>query len=570
MYHRLFTLLLLCCNYCWAQTIVRNVHVVDVEQHKVLPAQDVLMLEGRIAAVDKGLKAPAGVDEIDGAGKWLMPGLVDAHIHFGQSGGIYTRPDAIDLRKYYAYEKEMDWQHRNMEGLLRRYLAAGITTVIDVGSSVNFLKQQDSFKTKTYAPEIFMTGPLLTTYQPEEFKGLGDDEMFYLMHTPEEGRALVQRQLKYKPHFIKIWYIVEGKNTDSAARASLPMVRAVIDEAHQHGLRVAVHATEQITAKLSVQAGADYLVHGVENELVDDELLHLLKKNKTVVSPTLVVAGNYWRALGQYYQPSAEDFAYAHPTPLNTMFHLAHLPDTVLARRYKNSIKNNKHVLAHDDSVRYINLKRMADAGVIIATGTDAGNIGTHHVSSYFQELGAMQEAGMSMWQLLEASTLNGAKAMNAANRFGKIAKGMGASVVLLNSDPTTSINNWKSVERVFKNGIALEPAGLRKPTALELADEQLVAYNAHNLEAFLKPYADSVKIYDLKSGKLQAEGKPAMREMYSFLNKVELLHCKLVNRIVEGSFVIDHEEIITDRGKFYGVAIYEISGDKIVRVWFP
>ena len=83
----------------------------------------------------KKLNIPAGAKTVDGTGKFLVPGLVDAHIHFFQNGGLYTRPDAIDLRKFFPYEKEMELAHHDMEEKLRSYLRAGITTVMDVGSS---------------------------------------------------------------------------------------------------------------------------------------------------------------------------------------------------------------------------------------------------------------------------------------------------------------------------------------------------------------------------------------------------------------------------------------------------
>jgi imidazolonepropionase-like amidohydrolase len=553
-----------------AQLLIRNVTIVDVENKKLLSAQDVLVVDGSISSIGKNIKAPAAAQIIDGTGKWLMPGLVDAHVHYFQSGGLYTRPDAIDLRKYKPYDKEIEWTHQNMESFLRRYISAGITTTIDVGATANFLRQRDSFHNKTYAPAVYMTGPLLTTYEPNAFKSLSDDEPFYLMKTTEEARAYVQKELPLKPDFIKIWYIVRGRNVDSSARASLPLVQAVIDEAHKNGLRVAVHATEQITAKLSVEAGADFLVHDVEDEVVDASFIQLLKTKGTVLSPTLVVAGNYGRALGQTYTPTAEDFRYAHPTPLNSMFDMRALKDSVLSKRYQTAIRANAAFNKKEDSIRFVNLKKMADAGVLIATGTDAGNIGTQHVSSYYDELRAMQAAGMNTWSLLQASTINGAKAVGKLNEFGAAKKGMRADLLLLSQNPTATIDNWQSIEWVINKGVAIKPALISKPTAVELADQQLAAYNAHNLEAFLAPYADDVEIYDLNTGKLQVKGKDAMRKQYSFLNTVKVLHCNLLNRIVEKNMVIDHEEIIASQGKFYGVAIYETRDGKITKVWFP
>lgn len=553
-----------------SQLLIHNVSIVDVENKKLLSSQDVLISNSVISAIGKNIKPTEGIQVIDGTGKWLMPGLVDSHVHFFQSGGLYTRPDAIDLRKDKPYEKEIEWSHQNMESFLRRYLNAGITSVIDVGSTANFLKQRDSFRTKQYAPTVYMTGPLLTTYEPNAFKNLRGDEPFYLMNTAEEARAYVQKQLPLKPDFIKIWYIVLGRNIDSSARASLPLVQAVIEESHKNGLRVAVHATERITAMLAVQACADYLVHDVEDEPVDATFVQLLKSKGTVLCPTLVVAGNYGRALGGTYKPTMEDYRYAHPTPLNSMFDMSFLKDTVLVNRYKTAISRSVAASKTEDSIRYTNLKKLYDAGVLIATGTDAGNIGTQHVSSYYDELRAMQNAGMNIWSLLQSSTINGAKAVGKQNEFGAVKKGLRADLILLSKNPTETIDNWKSIEWVINKGIALKPESVVKCSPVELADQQLMAYNAHNLEGFVAPYADSVVIYDMSSNKIQVKGKEDMRKRYSFLNTVDVLHCNLINRIVDGNFVIDHEEIISKNGKFYGIAIYEAKDGKIVRVWFP
>ncbi|HEX5652133.1 MAG TPA: amidohydrolase, partial [Chitinophagaceae bacterium] len=151
-----------------AQVLIRNTQVVDVERKRILAGYDVVAIEGKIVSVDKGkmYKLPEGTTVIDGSGKWLVPGFTDAHVHFFQSGGLYARPDAIDLRKYRPYDQELKWVHDHMEDFLRLYSRSGITSVIDVGASYSFLRQRDSFSTKSYAPIISMTGPLLTTWVP--------------------------------------------------------------------------------------------------------------------------------------------------------------------------------------------------------------------------------------------------------------------------------------------------------------------------------------------------------------------------------------------------------------------
>lgn len=103
-----------------------------------------------------------------------------------------------------------------------------------------------------------------------------------------------------------------------------------------------------------------------------------------------------------------------------------------------------------------------------------------------------------------------------------------------------------------------------------QLAQAQLDAYNGHDLEAFLKPYAEDVKIYQFPNT-LQAEGKEIMRKNYQFLKSTPDLHCELVNRIVEGNTVIDHENVTVDKDKppFKAIAIYKIKDGKIAEVYF-
>jgi imidazolonepropionase-like amidohydrolase len=566
-----FTLVAMGAQLAQAQLLVKNVTVVDTEKKQLLRNQSVVVVDGRIVAVDKNVKykLPAGTTVIDGTGKFLIPGLVDAHVHFFQSGGVYTRPDAVDLRRYQPHSREIDWVHGHMEDFLRRYTAAGITTVIDVGSTVSFLQQRDTFRGKPYAPAVYMTGPLLTTYEPPAFKGLGNDGPFYEMTSVADARKYVQQQLPYKPDFIKIWYIVRGTNTDSSARASLPLVQAVIEEAHRIGLRVAVHATQQVSARLAVEAGADFLVHNVDDQVVDDSFVQLLKQKGTVLNPTLVVAHNYGRVFTGQYPITPEDWTHAHPTPLGSVIDFTHLPDTAITGRYQRLAPQLRSRATRTDSILAANVKKLLQGGVTIATGTDAGNIGTQHASSYFDELRAMQGAGFDLWQLLQASTLNGAKAVGKESEFGSIRVGKRADMVLLSGDPLQSLENWEKIDWVINKGVALRSDSVRIATPEALAQEQLNAYNAHNLDAFLAPYAEDVEIY-IFPNQLRSKGKADMRKNYEFITKTPGLYCRLLNRIVQGNTVIDHEEVYRDGEKpHYAVAIYKVEGGRIKQVHF-
>lgn len=156
----------------YSQTFIKNVTIVDVVNKKLIPAQTVVINKDVITDVQKaGRKTfPSNAIIIDGTGKYLMPGMTDAHVHFFQSGGLYTRPDALDLRKYVPYNKEIEMGHQNMEALLKRYLMAGITSVVDVGATYNFLKLRASLSGNKLLPSVYMTGPLLTTYEPQVFR----------------------------------------------------------------------------------------------------------------------------------------------------------------------------------------------------------------------------------------------------------------------------------------------------------------------------------------------------------------------------------------------------------------
>ncbi|SDP87403.1 Imidazolonepropionase [Mucilaginibacter sp. OK268] len=552
------------------QTYIKNVTLVDVTQNKLLPGRTVAIAGDIISGIYPAtVKIPGNATVINGEGKFLMPGLTDSHVHFFQSGGLYARPDAIALQKYMPYEKETAWTHQHMEDFLRCYTRAGITTVIDPGANFNYLAQRDSFANKSYAPAVYMAGPLLTTYEPEVYKNLGNDEPFNLFSNTAEATDLLAKQLPHRPDFIKIWYIVLGKNKEEEAKKYQPAVKAIIDEAHKNHLRVAVHATERLTAQLAVESGCDYLVHEVEDEVVSADFINLLKKNKVVLCPTLIVMDGYFNTFSQKKNFSYDELIQANPEQLGSISDLKHLADTILTGRYKSLGIARMRAAATTDSIRMVNLKKMADAGVIIAAGTDAGNIGTQHASSLFTELKAMQQSGMSNWQVIQSATINGAKAIGKEKEFGSIEKGKKADLVLLNGNPAEQLENLQKISLVINKGHVLSPDTLLKETPLALVQRQLNAYNLRNIDGFLEPYADDVELYTFPD-KLIGKGKDNMRNLYSaFFEHVPALHCEIQSRIVKGNVVIDHERV-TGTGKLLdAVAIYHIENNKIKKVYF-
>ncbi|MCF6404527.1 amidohydrolase family protein [Chitinophaga filiformis] len=546
---------------------ITHANLIDVNSNKTLADQTIVIEHDRILATgpSKKLKVPAGGTVIDATGKYVMPGMTDAHIHFFQTGGLYTRPDGLNLTAVYPYEKDQQWAKEHLNDMMARYLACGITTVVDVGGPFSNFAIRNKVNADPKATNAWVTGPLVSTYLPPNLDK--KDPPIVKVTTPEEARELVQKQLPYKPDFIKIWYIVVP---GMPAESTLHIVKATIEESHAHGLKVAVHATEYETAKLAVTAGADILVHSVNDKVLDNEMLQLLKSKQTVYIPTLTVRHGYKRAFTQQFDFPAHDLAYGDPFILGTLTDLQHIDKSVVGFEYK-SLRTRHIIPAREDTVMRINLQLAQQAGVNVVAGTDAGNIGTLHASSFFTELKTMQQSGLSNREIIRSATINAAKGFGKDKDYGSIGKGKIADLLILEKDPTQDLNALTDIQTVIHRGIQLQPKELFVRTPAVLAQEQLNAYNARNIEAFLAPYSDSIAIYDQASGKLLMQGKEQMRQRYAAMfDKAKELHCQLVNRMVMGNTVIDQERVTGVGEKpMEAIAVYTIENGKIVKVSF-
>ncbi len=552
-----------------AQSIaIKGGQLIDVENQKIIENSLVLIKDGIIKDVGQvgSIKIPEEAEIMDATGKWLSPGLIDAHIHLFQSGGLYTRPDAIDLRQFYAYQRDQRWIKENADDLLKSYLACGITTVVDVGGPFHNFALRDSMNTKTESPHIFLTGPLISTYQPEEL--LTKDPPIIKVNSIEEAKDLVRKQVPFKPDLIKIWYIVLPGETPEG---NLPIVQAVIDESHANNIKVAVHATEMKTARLAIENGADILVHSVDDKVVDQAFIDLLKEKGTIYVPTLIVHQKYAQVFGQNYQANEADFNKTHPHPLGTLLDLQHIRAKLLVDMYKAYAIQGKVRDEMRDSVKAANLQLLAKNNIPIATGTDAGNIGTLHGSSYFDELAAMAKAGLSNWELIQASTINAAQSLNQMSHLGSINKGKSADVLLLNANPLEDIQHLQQLDILVHKGQIIDLTKMNNNSPENLAQRQLNAYNLRDIDAFLEPYSDEVEIYNFPD-ELLYSGKEKMRTDYAkFFKETPNLHCKLVNRMVLGNKVIDQEEVTGFPNDYVleAVAIYYIENEKITKVYF-
>jgi len=414
----------------------------------------VLVTGGRIEAVGGPgeVDIPPAVRVVDARGKWIVPGLVDAHVHFFQSGGLYTRPDIIDLRKTRPYADEVAWIKQRLPDTFARYLASGVTAVADFGGPFwNFQVRRLAGETLA-APRVAVAGPLIATYLPPELKT--DDPPLIEVDSPGDARAVVRRELACQPDLIKIWFIPRA-GQDLAAQAE--WIRAAIEESHAAGVRVAVHATQLEIARAAVKAGADILAHSVDDSLVDDDFVALLKARKVVYVTTLAVNEGYREVLGQAVRLTDIERRLGDPQVVATFADLDRLPawETPYWARWPLFWPSQK--------TQFANLKRLQQSGVAIAAGTDAGNIGTLHGPALHRELALMAEAGLSPQAILAAATRGGAQVMGRESELGTLEKGKLADLLLLDADPLADIANLRRIDRVVKGGVVLDPEKLVK-----------------------------------------------------------------------------------------------------------
>ena len=412
------------------------------------PDSTIIISGRRIVAVgpSSSVAVPPKSTVIDARGKWVIPGLVDGHVHFFQSGNLYTRPDVADFTRSVPYANEVARNQSRLPATFKVWLASGVTSVVDIGGPFWNFEMRDAAERTREAPRVAVAGPLISMIADPKLD-LGDPPIIEITST-DAARDLVRRELSRKPDYIKVWFIHRAGEDLTAQEA---IVRAAADEAHRAGVALAVHATELIVAKAALRAGADYLVHSVMDVPVDDEFIMLAKKNRALYCPTLFVVAGYQFALSNTWQPTAAEMRLADPQIVAAMGDLARIPSDLIPANVARRIVEPGRIAPPDVAMR--NLQAVANAGITIVMGTDAGNIGTVHGPSVFREMTLMQQAGLTPLQVLRSATVNGAQAMRRGNEIGTIAPGRLADLVVIDADPTTNVGNASRVYRVLKDG---------------------------------------------------------------------------------------------------------------------
>jgi imidazolonepropionase-like amidohydrolase len=428
--------------------------VINPADGKVLPNATIVIDGDKIGRVAMGKQDAASLGkQIGCVGKFILPGYIDTHIHFFQSGDLFTRPDGTDLNNVRPYKDEVAWVKSHVNDVFARYLRSGITSVVDVGGPFwNFEVRKIASQTQK-APRVAVAGPLISSVSREKLD-LGDPPIVKI-DTPDQAREFVRKLAEQKPDLVKIWYIVDK---DHPVESFRPIARATIEESHAHKIRVAVHATELETARAAVEEGADILVHSVTDKPVDDAFVKLLKDRHTILCPTLVVFERYGRTFSHQLNLTPEEQKWGNPEVIASL-DVTKIPQDKLPQRIKDALAKPDEALSRIKKTYEValpNLKRLEDAGVTIAAGTDAGNIGTIHGPALFREFQLMKEAGLTPMQILQCATGNAAKLFggDTGAHIGQIAPGFFADLVILNSNPLDDITHASDMDMVIKNGV--------------------------------------------------------------------------------------------------------------------
>ena len=368
--------------------------------------------DGRIEAVgaSDSVNVPADAEQIDVSGRTIMPGMVNAHGHVNNIQGLTA----------------VDYSEAQVESQLGLYARYGVTTVFSLGGdgpeSMTVRDRQDSAdleQARIYVAGDIVTGP-----------------------SPEEAREQVAAVAASGANVVKIRV---DDNLGSSTKMTQETYQAVIEAAHEHGLKLTAHMYYLEDAKGLLEAGADLLAHSVRDVEVDDELVTLLRDTGVCYCPTLM------REVSTFVYESRPDW-------FDDEFFSKEVDPAVIAaldseaRREQSSSPGAQTYKAQLE-VAKANLKTLSDAGIPIAMGTDTGPAA--RFQGYFEhgELALMVEAGLTPMQAIVASTSSAAQCMEVDADLGSLLAGKWADFLVLGANPLDDIANTKTLETVYIAG---------------------------------------------------------------------------------------------------------------------
>ena len=399
------------------------------------PIQDaVLVIRGaRIEAVGPrgSVSAPKDAATIPAKGKTIIPGLINTHGHVGMTKGLKS------ARENYTRD--------NVVSQLKQYARYGVTTIMSLGTDFEPMSEirGAARPAEPVRATVFTAGRGFTGKNGYPAVLPGNAGVPREVDTIEEVQSQVQELARQKVDMVKIW-VDDHWGHYSKIRPEL--YRAIIAEAHKHNLRVMAHLFYLEDAKELVKAGLDGMAHSVRDREVDGELIQALKARKTFAVPTLV--------------REESTFIYAEPPAFLDDPFFSRWADPLVVRQLKDPAYGAR-IKSDPDFSRYPgqlktgqkNLKKLWDAGVTIALGSDSGPPARFQGFFEHRELELMVQAGLTPAQALLAATSNAAEALKISRDFGTLEKGKRADLILLDADPLQDIRNTRKIHKIWIGG---------------------------------------------------------------------------------------------------------------------
>ncbi|MBU3077558.1 amidohydrolase family protein [Sphingomonas quercus] len=407
--------------------VLRDFTLIDGTGRAPVAGQALIMAGGRIKWVGPvaQLKVPEGATVQPLDGKFIMPGLIDSHVHLGLVNGITQ-----DL-KYQTTE--------NIEQQLKTYAAYGVTTVQTLGTEQDLIFPIQ--KLRDGRPQM---ARVYTVGRGVVYKGSygGVPGLEQSVATPEEARAMVDAQAAKGADLIKLW--VDDEFGQLPLRMPPPISTAIIDEAHKDGKKTVAHIFYYDNAAELAREGIDAFAHSVRDKPVDDALIAQMK------------AGGVWQMAATLSREAS--FTYKTLPFLDDPFFSRAVTPAVLTelaspeRAAKLGAAPNFPKYGPTLQMALANFGREAKAGIRYGMGTDSGP--SARFPGYFAhwELELMVQAGVTPLQALTAATSANAEFMGAKD-VGTIAPGKWADLLVLDRDPTADIRNTRAIDAVYVGG---------------------------------------------------------------------------------------------------------------------
>lgn len=448
-------------------SVFRGAVLIDGTGAPALPDAVLVVQGGRVecSGNEATCAIPEGARVVDLAGRWITPGLIDSHVHFAQTGWADGRPDGIDVTADYPYPAVVARQHNEAGATFRSYLCSGVTGVFDVGGfpwSWSLREGRELVEAADYRlppPHVAAAGPLLTWVPPR--MDLPAESVMIQVTSPEQGREVVRYLAAFDSDAVKVWFLglPENPRPDAPERQAVDAwVTAVGEEASRLGLPLIVHATSLREAKVAIQAGAHLLVHSVSDQAVDEEFLTLALQQGTIYTPTLLVSENWWAMSESVFTGQApvldDPNGCVDPATRKKIASTPRLRElTGSGWLTQERVDVRRQSLQKSRATMAENLRRIHEAGIVIAMGTDAGNPLTVHGPSVCAEMERMEEAGLKPGDILVSATRNAARAMGREAEIGTLEKGKWADFLVLAENPLEHVKAFRSLTHVARAG---------------------------------------------------------------------------------------------------------------------